>query len=213
MWEQVGAGLHSCSGCSREYRRASLELLVSGPCVLMAPQEKPLNPEPTLLIFKVDVIPPALPSPSVAGRINWANRCAEGSISGRWLVTCWSVPVAGGSGFQLQPLSQALRTKVCAQILETLCLGDVNTKSLTNLEHVLACQQGDQRKKRAVPVHVSEPQSRGVCGSLAGQTWVMVTQGWVPQVQVSNGASTGLLLQLGILFFLSEYGWSPVRVA
>lgn len=53
----------------------------------------------------------------------------------------------------LQPLSRALRTEVCAQILERLrcALGDVKAKSQTDLdcEHVSAYQQGNQREKGA----------------------------------------------------------------
>lgn len=144
MWERVGAGLHSCSGAAESTAEQALNCWCLGPLFSWLLRKSHLTSGPTLLIFKVDVIPPAPPCPSVAGRINWANGCEEGSISGRWVVTCWSVPIAGGSGFQLQPLSQPLRTKVRAQVLETVLV--MLAQTLTNLERVLACQQGGRRK-------------------------------------------------------------------
>ena len=65
--------LPSSSGHHREYGEASRELLVFRPAFPWVLRETHVTSEPALIIFQVEVVPPALPPPSIAGRIQWDN--------------------------------------------------------------------------------------------------------------------------------------------
>ena len=89
-------------------------------------QKSHLTSEPALLVFKVEVMPPALPPLSVAGRMKWGNRCElalkamaaprEGGVSYLLLCSCSTRVLASGSS----PPSRTLRTEMCADVLQML---------------------------------------------------------------------------------------------
>lgn len=110
----------------REYGGASRELPVCGPVFSWVLRKSLLTSEPALLVFKVEVMPPALPPLSAAGRITWDNRCElalkakaapqEGGVSYLLLCSCSTRVLASDSS----PLSQALRTEMCVDVLQML---------------------------------------------------------------------------------------------
>lgn len=65
--------LPSSSGHGREYGEASCKVLVFRPAFSWVLRKTHLTSEPALIIFQMEVVPPALPPSSVAGRIQWDN--------------------------------------------------------------------------------------------------------------------------------------------
>lgn len=89
-------------------------------------QKSHLTSEPAWLVFKVEVMPPALPPLSAAGRTPWDNRCElalkakaapqEGGVRYLLLCSCSTRVLASGSS----PPSQAFRAEMCVDVLQML---------------------------------------------------------------------------------------------
>lgn len=153
-WSRWVYSLPSSCGHRREYGEESRELPVFRPAFSWVRRKAHLTSEPALIIFRVEMVPPALRPPSVAGRTRWGKGrelASKAKVAPRAaLVTCCAAPAAQGCWLP-SPVPEPGPWDWDAQCHGASTLGDVPVKSLTHSddEPVLACHQEKQRAEGA----------------------------------------------------------------